>query len=221
MLLHERIQQKLNEMNLRQADISRATGKSSVAVTKWLRGENQPKLESLNVIAELFNVSVNWLLTGKETQGVHDKKNAYNNVSYSHNGLSRIPVLDFVQAGKFREVIYDGCNVLGFTYSDYKSNLPEDIFSVQITGKSMLPRFSEGDHIIIDPNLCAKPGDFVIAENSDYEVTFKKYRVISYDEYGREQFELVPLNPDFATVNSVQHKIRIIGVVVRHIQNLR
>ncbi|MBF7687860.1 LexA family protein [Acinetobacter rathckeae] len=221
MLLHERIQQKLNEMKLKQADISRATGKSSVAVTKWLRGENQPKLESLNAIAELLNVSIEWLLTGKEDSAVPDVKNAYNNVSYNHNGLSKIPVLDFVQAGKFREVIYDGSNILGFTYSDYKGSLPEDIFSVQIVGKSMLPRFSEGDHIIIDPNLCAKPGDFVIAENSDYEVTFKKYRVISYDEYGRELFELIPLNPDFAKINSIQHKIRIIGVVVRHIQNLR
>lgn len=45
MFLHERIQQKLDEKKLKQADIARATGKSTAAVTKWLRGENTPKTE--------------------------------------------------------------------------------------------------------------------------------------------------------------------------------
>lgn len=65
MFLHERIQQKLNEKNLKQADIARATGKSSAAVTKWLRGENVPKTEALKQIAKLLNVDDEWLLTGK------------------------------------------------------------------------------------------------------------------------------------------------------------
>jgi len=56
----------------------------------------------------------------------------------------------------------------------------------------------------------------VIAQNGSYEATFKKYRVIGYDEYGREEFELVPLNPDYPTLSSRDHKISIIGVMVRH-----
>lgn len=65
MFLHERIQQKLKEKNLKQADIARATGKSTAAVTKWLRGENVPKAENLKAIAKLLEVSDEWLLTGK------------------------------------------------------------------------------------------------------------------------------------------------------------
>ncbi|MFS1587171.1 XRE family transcriptional regulator [Acinetobacter radioresistens] len=65
MFLHERIQQKLKEKNLKQADIARATGKSTAAVTKWLRGENIPKAENLKAIAKLLEVSDEWLLTGK------------------------------------------------------------------------------------------------------------------------------------------------------------
>lgn len=66
MFLHERIQQKLKEKNLKQADIARATGKSTAAVTKWLRGENIPKAENLKAIAKLLEVSDEWLLTGKK-----------------------------------------------------------------------------------------------------------------------------------------------------------
>lgn len=65
MFLHERIQQKLKEKNLKQADIARSTGKSTAAVTKWLRGENIPKAENLKAIAKLLKVSDEWLLTGK------------------------------------------------------------------------------------------------------------------------------------------------------------
>lgn len=67
MFMHERIQQKLEELNLKQADIARATGKSTAAVTKWLKGDNIPKAENLKAIAKLLNVSDVWLLTGNES----------------------------------------------------------------------------------------------------------------------------------------------------------
>lgn len=67
MFMHERIQQKLEELNLKQADIARSTGKSTAAVTKWLKGDNIPKAENLKAIAKLLNVSDVWLLTGNES----------------------------------------------------------------------------------------------------------------------------------------------------------
>ena len=84
MFMHERIQQKLNELNLKQADIARATGKSTAAVTKWLKGDNIPKAENLKAIAKLLNVSDVWLLTGKESQpfktlSLEDIKNKFSN----------------------------------------------------------------------------------------------------------------------------------------------
>lgn len=63
--MHERIRQKLDELDLKQADIARATKKSTPAVTKWLSGENLPKTNSLIAIAELLGVTQQWLLTGE------------------------------------------------------------------------------------------------------------------------------------------------------------
>lgn len=65
MMIHERIQQKLDEKGLKQVDIARATGKSTAAVAKWLSGQNVPKTESLVKIARLFGVTPNWLATGE------------------------------------------------------------------------------------------------------------------------------------------------------------
>ncbi|AKG07036.1 hypothetical protein AAX06_01255 [Moraxella bovoculi] len=65
MMIHERIQQKLDDKGLRQADIARATGKSTAAVAKWLSGQNVPKTDSLVKIAQLFGVTPHWLATGQ------------------------------------------------------------------------------------------------------------------------------------------------------------
>ena len=127
-----------------------------------------------------------------------------------------IPVLDFVQAGLFGTVEYDGINPKDRTYTTYQSSKPSDVFGLTVEGMSMAPEFLPGDSLVIDASLAPQPGSFVIAQNGSYEATFKKYRVIGYDEYGREEFELVPLNPDYPTLSSRDHKISIIGVMVRH-----
>ena len=71
MLLHERLQQKLDETRVTQADIARATGVSTAAVSKWFSGDNTPKAGSLKVIADLLGVTDEWLLTGKEPKKNH------------------------------------------------------------------------------------------------------------------------------------------------------
>lgn len=73
-MIHERIQQKLDELGLKQADIARATKKSTPAVAKWLSGQNIPKTNSLVVISQLLGVSQEWLLTGKDNNGLSSKE---------------------------------------------------------------------------------------------------------------------------------------------------
>jgi SOS-response transcriptional repressor LexA len=124
-------------------------------------------------------------------------------------------------AGLFNSVNYDGLIPLSFTYTDYKGSNPDAVFSVVVTGKSMEPDFIAGDKLIIDAAISAKPGCFVIAQNGSNEATFKKFRVTGYDDFGREEFELVPLNPDYPTMSSKDHDITIKGVMVRHMRDYK
>lgn len=220
MFMHERIQQKLEEKNLKQADIARATGKSTAAVTKWLKGDNIPKAENLKAIAKLLNVSDEWLLTGKGDQQVSKKIDlGESNVTFVSTPLVQVPLLDYVQAGLFHEVGYDGINPLGISWTTYEGARPECVFSLKVEGLSMAPEFMPGDEIIVDGSLEAKPGSLVIAQEVQHGIartTFKKYRIIGVNEFGVDIIELVPLNTDFPTLNSLQIEISIIGVVVRH-----
>lgn len=226
MFLHDRIQQKLEEKNLKQADIARATGKSTAAVTKWMRGENVPKAENLKAIAKLFGVSDEWLLHGKDSghtprdaNGSAPIESSFSNVKPTKRKLRKIPVLDFVQAGMWREVAYDGMHPKDETYTTYEGSDPHAVFSLEIDGLSMAPDFMPGDEIVVDAALEPKPGSLVVAQEIQHGAamtTFKKYRVVGVNEHGVDIIELVPLNPDFPTYNSAQIEISIIGVVVQH-----
>ncbi len=155
-----------------------------------------------------------------EASPLEQKDSGFGNVIFTDTPLYKIPVLDFVQAGMFHDSGYDGINPKGETYTTYKTCRPESIFSLEVSGLSMTPDFQPGDKLVVDSLKAPSPGCFVIAQNGGYEATFKKYRAVGYDEHGRETFELVPLNPDFPTMDSTKQEIRIIGVIVEHVRHL-
>ncbi|WEE40973.1 LexA family transcriptional regulator [Acinetobacter sp. TAC-1] len=218
MSLHARIKQKLEEKNLRAADLARATKKSPVSAKKWLDGVSVPTAENLKVIAKFLGVTDDWLLFGRDNKQVNSVEHE-SNVSFISTPLREIPLLDYVQAGLFHDVGYDGINPIGSSWTTYIGAKPECVFSLKVEGLSMSPTFMPGDELVVDGSLEAKPGSLVIAQEIQHGVartTFKKYRVIGVNEFGVDIIELVPLNPDFPTLNSLQIDISIIGVVVRH-----
>lgn len=213
---------------IKGVELARAVGVKPPSVSDWLSGKSKT-MEGENLLraSKFLGVTPTWLATGNGKPCKVDKpidapsEKTCTNISFVDKKVRKIPVLDMVQAGNWREVIYDGLHPIDELYTTYTGIRPEDVFGVRVDGDSMTPRFHTNDELVVDPNICANSGDFVIACNNDYEVTFKKYRITGYDEHGREEFELVPLNPDFAPLNSKVHKIGIIGVVVEHINRLR
>ena len=211
MFLHERIQQKLNEKNLRQADIARATGKSTAAVTKWLRGENTPKADALKDIARLLDVSDEWLLTGKGLERKFD-----NNVDLSQKISLEgrpIPVISWVAAGSFDPIE----TVLRDTRIDeYMPPLKEcgkNGYGLIVTGISMSPKFEIGDRIYVNPDIQTFDlisGDLVIVSCcGDTEATFKKLIIEGGDKY------LQPINPDWPEqIIKLTEDCRLVGKVV-------
>lgn len=202
---------------IKGVELARAVGVKPPSVSDWLTGKSK-NMDGPNLIraAQFLKVNSKWLATGIGKPTDEETRTEFSNVSFDSLPFIEIPVLDYVQAGLFGTVEYDGINPKGRTYTTYQSSNPSEVFNLIVEGKSMTPTFLPGDSLVIDASLAPQPGSFVVAQNGSYETTFKKYRVIGYDEYGREEFELVPLNPDYPTLSSREHKISIIGVMVRH-----
>ncbi|MCH7308376.1 XRE family transcriptional regulator [Acinetobacter sp. NIPH 1852] len=211
---------------IKGVDLARAVGVKPPSVSDWLTGKSKTmEGENLLKASKFLGVSANWLASGignpTDKNKLIIKNEELSNILYRDLRLHKIPVFDYVQAGQWKEVSYDGATPLSYTYTDYIGTVPEAIFCVIVQGNSMEPDFKEGDMLIVDSSITPKPGSFVIAQNGSHEATFKKYRVVSHDEYGRDVFELIPLNSDYPTLFSKMHNIRIIGVVVRHMRDFK
>lgn len=222
----ERILARMKELNLQQVDLIELTGLSKGTVSKWISGINTPSGKSITSLSKALKTSPEWILDGEGLKNLggpvkDEDEKGFHNVRFNGKKLTRIPVLDFVQAGLWREVAYDGGEPKGYTFTTYENRDPSTVFTVTVEGMSMYPDFQPGDDIVIDASVSPQPGDYVVAQNGDYEVTFKKYRVVGFDEHGREVFELVPINPDFPVHNSQKHPISVIGVVVQHHREFR
>ncbi|OPH36272.1 LexA family protein [Moraxella equi] len=210
MMIHDRIQQKLDEKNLKQADIARATGKSTAAVAKWLSGQNVPKTDSLVKIAQLFGVTPNWLATGqgemtaKPTidelrQRIKAIENRQSEVEPSDflSVNNPVPIISWVAAGS-----WSASDVVEWLDEDTEylprpANLSADGFCLRVRGVSMMPEFKPDEVIFVEPNFDVwdlKNGDLVVVrENGNHEATFKQ---LIMGETSADMY-LKPLNPDW------------------------
>lgn len=189
------LKQLREEHSLSQSKFAQKLGVAQSTVGMWESGKNKPEYGTLLKIAELFNVSSDYL-TGR-SRSASDKKT--------------IPVLGTVPAGIPIEAIED---VL-----DYEEVTPDmarlgDLFGLRVKGDSMEPRIKEGDVLIIHKQDAAETGDIVIAfVNGDCEATVKKY--VRHDD----GISLIPFNtayaPKFFTKNEIETlPVRIIGKVI-------
>lgn len=217
-MLKDRLKEARKNAKKSQADVAEAIKITQSAYSQLETGRVDSSTH-LPAIAKFLGVDAYWLQTGVGSSSVGKQDSNFTNVVINESPLYKIPILDFVQAGIFHESGYDGINPKGETYTTYRSCRPDSVFSLEVSGLSMSPEFMPGDKLVIDSAKEPYPGCYVIAQNGSHEATFKKYRAIGYDDHGRETFELVPLNSDFPTMNSIQHEIRIIGVVVEHLRS--
>lgn len=173
------------------------------AVSKWLNGETMPSASNIYVLSKYLDVTPEWLTFGDSNMTIvkaHQK--AY-------------PLISPVQAGLWTGI--DFLRTVDENFEMIPSNVmaSEDSFYLKIEGESMQPKFKEGDLVLIDPTIAPTPGKFVAAINGSDEATFKQYKELgTRNEYGVPHFELMPLNPVFPTLSSLEQDIRIIGVAV-------
>ena len=87
------------------------------------------------------------------------------NPATSPKQQSRIPVLNFMQAGK-KEFFDDNGNPSGEAWEHiHFPHAPEEslnVYALEVSGTAFLPLFREGDRLIIAPNAPIRRGDRVV-----------------------------------------------------------
>lgn len=104
----------------------------------------------------------------------------------------KLPVISSIAAGSWCEAIDNFHPGDADEWIEAPGPVGPNGFILKIEGISMQPVFFEGEKIVIDPSLEARPGHYVVAKRaSDQAVTFKQLR------YEDGTHFLYALNPDW------------------------
>lgn len=178
-------------------NVSRST------VSLYESRQRQPDLKTLKKIADIFNVSVDYLL-GHETNNVE--------LTSLKNNTVKIPIYGKIPAGVPMEMV-DESFIEEFIEADAKIYRGSSTyFGLKVKGNSMFPEFRSGDIVIFRQQSHCENGDFCAVSINHTECTFKK---VLKKESG---ITLMPLNPDFEPMfftkkEIINLPITILGVV--------
>ena len=181
-----------------QKDLATQLYVSPQAVGKWERGEATPNPETISKIAQIFNVSTDYLLGQDMIQAAEH--------------ILRIPVLGQIQAGVPMEAIEDVLDWEEVPASWGSGN--RQYFGLRVKGDSMYPKYLEGDTVILQKEkTCDNGDDCAVLVNGD-AATLKQ---VFFRDGGA--IELRPINPAYpprtytpAEIESLP--VQILGIVV-------
>lgn len=188
---------------LTQDELSRNLRISRSTIGMYESGAREPDFETLELIADYFNVDTDYLL-GRST------KTTYIPTPASPRKGITINVYGRVAAGIPLEMIEDVIDT---------EEIPEELaktgefFGLQIHGDSMEPKISQGDIVIVRKQDDAETDNIVIAAVNGTDATCKRLK-----KY-KDGIALISTNPAyepmyFSNQEIIEKPVRIIGRVV-------
>ncbi|MDP9037812.1 MAG: XRE family transcriptional regulator [Acidobacteriota bacterium] len=200
-----RIRERRTRMGWTIQKLAAIAGLDQSFVSRMERGKTSYTAESLLKIAGAFAVDIPTLYSSVKS-----------NVEPAPADWRRVPVLDYVQAGRWTGVMLQTSDMEMSEFVTAAIEHSPSTFALRIRGDSMEPTFRAGDIVLIDPTIHPRPGDFVVATEEGGEATFKKYRVAGLNSEGKSVFELIPLNENYAPLRSDHQHIQLVGTMVEH-----
>ena len=193
--LSQRLRRLRKEKSYNQSKVANKIGVSQNAYSRYELGLAEPSADSLRLIADLYNVTIDYLLTGSDLK--------------TEKGI-KIPVLGSIPAGIPIEAIEE---ILDYEEIPKEWASQGEYFGLKVKGNSMEPRICSGDVVIVRKQENAETGDVCVVMVNGFDATLKQ---IKKDTGG---ITLVPFNKAYSPVyysnKEIQElPVRIVGKVV-------
>lgn len=181
-----------------EQQFAEAVGVTRGAVQQWEKPNGTaPKRATQPRVAQVLGISVAELMTGSNVSGQIELR-------------GEVPLVSEVEAGRYTAIdnfrTYVG---QGLELVPVNVQVKRHTFGLRVHGDSMISdshdSFPEGSVLIVEPDMEALPGDYVIVKNPEGEATFKQLVKDS------GEFYLKPLNARYPI--KPLGKAEIIGVV--------
>ncbi|RZI71655.1 MAG: helix-turn-helix domain-containing protein [Pseudomonas sp.] len=197
MSIHRLIKEGRLSLGLSEREFADAVGVSRGAVQQWEKpGGTAPRRTSQHRVAQVLGISVAELVSGGS------------NTSSGYDMRAEVPLVSQVEAGNYT-VVDNFKRKDDYEMVAVSIPIKRHTYALRVHGDSMVSEvadsFPEGSIIVVEPEMDALPGDYVIAVNEQGETTFKQLIKDGGDLY------LKPLNTRYPI--KLLGQARVIGVV--------
>lgn len=187
--LAKRIRTYRRNLNLTQAELAEKMGVSRAAVNNWENLDIEPNIERLNLLAEIFHISLQELTTGIRVSNAVPVP------------MRRIPVYGQIGAG--------AAKIADNEITEYISTDTNADFAVVVDGDSMQPTIMRGDLALIAKDECVESGQIAAVLIKDEEQAVCK-RIL----YGVNDITLISDNSEkYPPLKFSEDEISILGRV--------
>ena len=189
------------EHGLTQKELSKVLSVSESTIGMYERGCREPDFETLEEIADYFNVDMDFLI---------GRSNVTRN--YIRPPFVRINVYGSVPAGVPVEAIQDVIDTEDIPADWCRGE--KEYFGLRVKGDSMYPEYLDGDTVIVRKQEACESGMDAVVYVNGYEATLKKVKI---GDDG--SITLVPINQNYPPVTYTRKEVyekpvMIAGVVV-------
>ncbi len=230
MTISQRIFLILKEKKLKQKELAKRTGISESAISDWKKKGTNPAAENISAIADFLEVSLEYLVTGKE-KGLSLPDDELELLTYYKELPEREQMKLIGRASALAEVYKEQVEepkppIISISCSQNRvsAGIGEDLFDYEqwdtvdvietpvsrkadfmliVDGESMSPKFHDGDYVLVRQQPAVELGQIGI-----FYVDGKGY-IKKYDgDY------LISLNPDYDDIYIVDKESRCFGLVL-------
>lgn len=198
--LQSRLKILRKEFNYTQKDMGRLLNITPSAYGFYEQGRNTPTIDILEKMANLFSVSIDYLMGNDDIRLKNEVK---------IDSVVKVPVLGSVRAGVGGLAVEE---VIGY---EYAFNLPadaSDYFYLKVKGDSMEPKISEGDLALVKKQCDVESGELAIVLINGDEGVIKK--VIKTENHTVELHSFNAYYPARIFSGAALQDLKIIGKVI-------
>lgn len=211
--IHQRIKAVRDNLGLNQEEFARAIGVSRSIIANIETNVSKPKYPDLINIAQVGNVTLDWLITGEEssfTPPVTDLKTLKGSDAKPAHAVL-YPLIDKVTAGDFSANAHQDNIVEYYPVNFVRKNC----FLVEVEGDSMTcddpdQSIQAGDMLLVDPVETVTPGDLVVVKLTSTRHMVKQFFI------SKDGIELRSLNPSHPSIFITPDQLEYIFRVVYH-----
>lgn len=194
--------------DITQLELANAIGVSRSAIGMYESGEREPDFETMEAIADYFNVSMDYL-HGKS----NNPKNNFLFAPTITENTTTFPVIGDIAAGYDFPAYEDWTgDTIEIPDTYLRGHDKSEFFVLRVKGNSMFPMYHDGDKVLIlKQSTLNYSGEIGAILYNDDCGTLKK---VEYKE-GEDWLNLIPINPNYEPVRiegaALEH-CRVLGV---------